>query len=272
VQRIAGVIGCPVGHSLSPVLHNAAFRAGGIDAHYAAFEVAPGRAAAALDAVRTLGLLGLSVTTPHKEDVAAHVDELSVAAAALRSVNTVVVGRDGHLVGHSTDGDGLVASLTEHGVSVAGTRVALLGAGGAARSLVDALGRAGATEIAVVNRSEDRAEAAATLAAVARVGSRSDVVLADVVINATSVGMGSDELPVDPVLLQTDQVVVDIVYHPLATALLRVAEARGCRTIDGLGMLVHQAALQQQLWTGVRPDPAVMRAAAEAELARRAEP
>src|SRR6187431_1101276 len=99
MERIAGVIGSPVGHSLSPAIHNAAFRSAGIDAHYAAFEVVPGRAADALNAVRTLGLLGLSVTTPHKEEVADHVDELSAAAAALRSVNTVVVGEGGHLVG-----------------------------------------------------------------------------------------------------------------------------------------------------------------------------
>jgi shikimate dehydrogenase len=269
VERIAGVIGWPVEHSLSPALHNAAFQAGGIAAHYAAFAVAPGRAPAALAAVRTLGLLGLSVTTPHKEDVAAHVDELSAAAAALRSVNTVVVAGEGHLVGHSTDGDGFVASLQAEGVTVSGAGVAVLGAGAAARSLVDALGRAGATDVAIVNRNEARAEAAAALAPVARVGGPVDVTGADIVVNATSVGMGTTESPIDVALLRADQVVSDLVYHPLDTAFLRAARALGCRALDGLGMLVHQAVLQQVLWTGVRPDPALLRAAAEAELARR---
>ncbi len=270
MERIAGVIGWPVAHSLSPALHNAAFRAGGIEAHYAAFAVAPGRAAAALDAVRTLGLLGLSVTTPHKEDVAAAVDELSPAAAALRSVNTVVVGPDGHLVGHSTDGDGFVASLAAEDVSVRGARIAVLGAGAAARSVIDALGRAGAADIAVVNRSVDRAEEAAALASAARVGQREDVTAADVVVNATTVGMGSDQSPVDASELRPGQVVADLVYHPLETALLRLARERGARPVDGLGMLVHQAVLQQELWTGIRPAPSVMRAASEHALTRRA--
>lgn len=270
MRRVAAVIGSPVAHSLSPVLHNAAFEAAGIDAVYVAFEVEAGRARAALDAMRTLGLLGLSVTTPHKEDVADAVDELAPAAAALHSVNTVVVGRSGQLVGHSTDGDGFVASLRAADVTVEGARVAMVGAGAAARSLVDALGRAGAVDLAILNRSEDRAEAAAALAPVARVGSADDIAAADVVINATTIGMGTDVLALDPSSLRPEQVVADLVYHPLDTALLRAAAERGCRTVDGLGMLVHQAVLQQELWTGVRPDPAAMRAAADAELTRRA--
>ena len=267
-MRVAAVIGSPVQHSLSPALHNAAFRAAGLDWVYVAFEVAPGRAPEALVSMRTLGLGGLSVTTPHKEDVAAAVDALAPAAAALRSVNTVVWS-DGQLVGHSTDGDGFVASLAASGVSVGGRAVAVVGAGAAARSVVDALGRAGAGDLAIVNRTPARAAAAAALSSVGRVGSAADIAGADVVVNATSVGLGSDELPLDPAALRAGQVVADLVYHPLQTALLRAAAARGCTTIDGLGMLVHQAALQQQLWTGIAPDPATMRAAAEAELARR---
>jgi len=271
VTRVAGVIGSPVTHSLSPAIHNAAFAAGGVDAVYGAFEVAPGRAGAALDAVRTLGLLGLSVTTPHKEDVADAVDELAPAAAALHSVNTVVVGRAGQLVGHSTDGDGFVAAVAAAGVELTGTRVALVGGGAAARSLVDALGRAGVADIAVINRSESRAEVAAALTPTGRVGSVDDIGAADVVVNATSVGMGTAELPFDVARLRPDQVVADVVYHPLETALLAAAGERGCRTVDGLAMLVHQAVLQQELWLGFRPDSAVLRAAAEDELVRRVE-
>ena len=121
----------------------------------------------------------------------------------------------------------------------------------------------------VVNRTVERARAAAALAAAARLGTPSDIGTADILVNATSVGMGTDETPCDPADLRAGQVVVDLVYHPLDTALLRAARAVGARAVDGLGTLVHQAALQQVLWTGVRPDPASMRAAAEAELERR---
>jgi shikimate dehydrogenase len=268
-MQVAAVIGHPVGHSLSPTMHNAAFAAAGLDWTYVAFDVAPGAADAALAAMRTLGIAGLSVTMPHKEAVAAAVDALDPAAAALRSVNTVARDGDGRLVGHSTDGDGFVDWLAACTVDVAGTDVAVVGAGGAARSVVDALARAGAARIAVVNRTPAHAVEAAALAAVAEVGTADDIGAADLVVNATSVGMGTDELPFDANRLRPGQVVADLVYHPLDTALLRAARAVGCTVVDGLGMLVHQAVRQQLLWTGRRPDPAVMRAAAEAELARR---
>jgi shikimate dehydrogenase len=267
--HVAALVGHPVGHSLSPVMHNAAFAAAGLDWTYVAFDVAPGAAPAALDAMRTLGIAGLSVTMPHKEAVAAAVDVLDPAAAALRSVNTVARDGRGRLVGHSTDGDGFVDWLAACGIDVAGTEVVVVGAGGAARSVVDALGRAGAAGIAVVNRTASRAVEAAALAAVGRVGTADDIGAAAIVVNATTVGMGTDELPFDPARLRRGQVVADLVYHPLDTALLRAARAAGCTAVDGLGMLVHQAVRQQVLWTGRRPDPAVMRAAAESELARR---
>ena len=259
---VAALIGSPVAHSLSPAIHNAAFAADGLDWVYVAFEVAPRAGAKAIEAMRTLGIAGLSVTTPHKEDVAVAVDQLSPAASMLRSVNTVARGADGRLVGHSTDGDGFVASLAEAGVGVANTDVVVVGAGAAARSVVDALGRAGTAEVVVVNRSRERAEEAAALTTVGRVGAAADIKDAGIVVNATSVGFGSDEVPFDPGLLHAGQVVADLVYHPLRTALLDAASERGCRTVDGLGMLVHQAALQQQLWTGRYPDVDVMRAAA----------
>jgi shikimate dehydrogenase len=265
--RVAGVIGSPVRHSLSPALHNAAFSASGAPWVYVAFEVPPGEAHRALDAMRVLGIGGLSVTMPHKEQVAVAVDELDPAAAALRSVNTVVAQSDGRLVGHSTDGAGFVASLRESGVDPAGRRVVVIGAGAAGRAVVDALARAGAGAVEVVNRSRSRAEEAAQLAgAVGRVVEPTAVADADIVVNATSVGMGSDALAVDPALLHAGQVVADLVYHPLETALLRAARLAGATTVDGLGMLGHQAALQQQLWLGALPDTAVMRGAALREL------
>ncbi len=269
--RVAGVIGSPVRHSLSPVIHNAAFAAGGLDWVFVAFEVVPGAAEAALAGMRAFGVAGLSVTMPHKDDVAAAVDVLDPAAAALHSVNTVVLQPDGRLAGYSTDGAGFVASLGDAGVDPAGMSVAVLGAGGAARSVIDALARAGAAKIAVINRSRDRAEVAAALAAERGcVGSAADIGAAALVINATSIGMGSLDVPCDLGLLHAGQVVADLVYHPLETALLAGARAAGAHTVDGLGMLVHQAALQQELWTGGRPDAVTMRAAAEQELAARA--
>lgn len=277
-MTVAALIGSPVGHSLSPVIHNAAFVAAGRDWTYVAFDVPAGRADEALAAMTVLGLGGLSVTTPHKEQVADSVDVLDPAATALRSVNTVAVADDGRLVGHSTDGDGFVASLAAEGIDVLGRRVVMLGAGAAARSVVDALGRAGAADVVIVNRTPDRARAAAMLAPMARVSESvpDDISGADIVVNATSVGFGGDKgdggsaLPLEETWLRPEHVVADLVYHPLDTALLRAARAVGARAVDGLGMLVHQAALQQQLWTGELPDVAVMRAAAEAELIRRA--
>lgn len=272
---LAALIGTPVGHSLSPTIHRAGFEAAGIDWAYVAFEVAPGRAADAIAAMRLLGFAGLSVTMPHKADVAVAVDRLEPAARALQSVNTVSWDGD-ELVGSSTDGAGFVAALDEVGVEIVGARVSVIGAGGAARSVIDALGRAGAADITIINRTPNRAASAAALATSASVGMMSDISRADIVVNATSVGMGVDpahassaDLPCDPSLLSAGQVVVDLVYHPLQTGWLLRASDLGARTIDGLGMLIHQAVLQQQRWLGTTPDASVMRMAAEAELASR---
>jgi shikimate dehydrogenase len=273
--RLAAVIGSPVRHSLSPALHNAAFAASGVNWRFVAFEVAPGRGAAAVDAMRSLGIGGFAVTMPHKTEVASAVDDVDPAAAALRSVNTVVLRDDGSTFGASTDGPGFVDALDAAGVVVSGSRFVVIGAGGAARSIVDALGRSGASDIAVMNRSSDRIAQVVDLAPMARPGVLADVAAADVVVNTTSVGMvgtsaqGTDAVPLEIGAIHGGLTVVDIVYHPRRTPLLVAAERVGARTVDGLGMLVHQAVRQQQLWTGVRPDPAVLWAAAEAELAAR---
>lgn len=265
--KVAAVVGAPVRHSLSPAMHNAAFGAAGLDWVFVAFETGDG--AGVVAAARTLGLAGLAVTAPHKAAVAASVDEVDPAAAALASVNTVCVRSDGSTFGASTDGAGFVASLRAAGVDPSGARFAVLGAGGAARSIIDALGRGGVGEILVINRTPERGRAAAALAPQARCGTESEIERVDVVVNATSVGMGSSQLPCNASLLGPEHVVVDIVYEPLETALLAAARRAGARVIDGLGMLAHQAALQQELWTGRRADPVTMRLAAEAELARR---
>ena len=205
-----GVIGDPVRHSLSPTLHNAAFAALGVDAVSAAYPVAGGDDAgrAAVHAMRTLGIRGLSVTMPHKEAVADAADHRSAAVEALGAANCLV-NDDGVITAHSTDGDGLVRSLqVESGIEVDGRAVVVIGAGGAARAVVDSLGRAGAM-VTVVNRTADRAMAAASLAGDrGRVGSAGDVEAADVVINATPIGMNANPgVPVDPALLHGGQVV-----------------------------------------------------------------
>jgi shikimate dehydrogenase len=265
-SRLAAVIGHPVRHSLSPAIHNAVFEAAGFDWWFTRFDVVPGGAAAAIAAMPVLGIGGLAVTMPHKEQAAGRVDDVDVAAARLRSVNTVVLREDGSTFGASTDGEGFVNSLTAADVTLTDRRVVVLGAGGAARSIVEALGRAGAADIAIVNRTRTSAEAASALAEVARVGTTDDVAAADVLVNSTSVGMGTDQMPIDPGLLRSDLAVADNVYHPLETALLRAARAAGAPTVDGLDMLVHQAVLQQKLWTGLRVDPGTMRVAAERAL------
>ncbi len=173
------------------------------------------------------------------------------------------------LVGDNTDGAGLVASLRhDEGIDPAGLRCAVLGAGGAARSVIWALAHAGASEVVVVNRSADRAEVAAALAGpVGRVGTPADVAGAQLVVNATSVGMGAEPgaagpLPCDPSPIGPGQVVVDLVYQPLVTPLLALAAERGARPVDGLGMLVHQAAISIRRWVGVEPDLEAMAVAA----------
>jgi shikimate dehydrogenase len=266
--RVAGVVGDPVRHSLSPVLHNAAYRELGLDWVYVAFEVPDGATRGALEAMRTLDLAGLSVTMPHKTAAAACCDELSDDAAALHSVNTVSIGSGGRLVGDSTDGEGFLRSLRDAGHDPAGASVVLLGAGGAARAVARALGRAGA-RVVVCARKPDAAALAAQLGAgqsrpwAERSGAAA---AATFVVNATPVGMGADELPLPLDALHPGQVLADLVYHPLETELLRGARNQGAEVVDGLGMLVHQAALQIERWTGHSAPIAAMRAAAAAAL------
>jgi shikimate dehydrogenase len=269
--RVVGVIGDPVAHSLSPTLHNAAFAALGLDWVYVAFPVPRGRGADAVAAVPALGLAGFNVTMPHKEDAASACDELTPDAAALRSVNTVVALPDGRILGDSTDGPGFLDTLAADAVAVDGRPVLVLGAGGAARAVVLALGRAGA-EVTVAARRLDAAEAAAALAPGARalpLGAVDPSAFA-VVVNATPLGMsGGDPLPVDPQSLHAAQAVIDLVYHPADTPLLTAARSQGAMALNGLGMLLHQAARSFELWTGQDAPVDAMRAAVTAALAAR---
>jgi shikimate dehydrogenase len=269
--RVAGVIGSPVRHSLSPLIHNAAFAAAGLDWTFVAFDVAPGAAGIALDGMRALGLGGLSVTMPHKADAAAAVDERSPEADLLGAVNCIVPTDGGRLYGDSTDGPGFLRALADAGVDPHGRRCCVVGAGGAARAVVLALAGAGASDIAVVNRTNERAERAVELApAVARAAGPQAVGAADLVVNATPVGMGDDDsLPFEPRLLRRGQIVADLVYEPVETPLLAAAAAAGCRMIDGLGMLIHQAGLAFEAWTGEPAPLNAMKSAVAADLRKR---
>lgn len=273
--RLAAVIGRPIRHSLSPAIHNAAFAAAGADWVFLALEVPEGEGGAAVRAMRTLGIGGLSVTMPHKAAAYDAVDEATVVAAELGAVNCVF-WRGDRLVGDNTDGAGFIDAIArDPGVDVAGLRCVVVGAGGAGRAIVRALAGAGAADVAVLNRSPQPAVAAAALAGrVGRVGGAPDVAGADLVVNATSLGMGlgADEpLPVDPGALHSGQVVADLVYQPLVTPLLAAARSRGAQAVGGLGMLVHQAAHAFGRWTGAEAPVQAMLAAARAELDRRGE-
>jgi shikimate dehydrogenase len=263
--RVAAVIGDPIRHSRSPAIHNAAFAAAGLDWVFVAFEVRAGQGGAAVKAMRALGLGGLSVTMPHKQEAAWACDELTDDATALRAVNTVVVTERGRLLGASTDGEGFLRAVRDEGVDVGdGISALVLGAGGAARAIAHALGGAGA-QVTVAARRKDAAESAAGLVrgtARAELLDTCDPAGFDLVVNATPLGMQGEDPPIDVNRLNPSQFVVDTVYHPMETPLLAAARARGVPCTNGLGMLVHQAALAFEMWTGVDAPLDAMRAAA----------
>ena len=271
--RLAAVIGDPVRHSLSPTIHNAAFGACGIDAVYVAMPVAAGDAPQAIQAMRAFDWMGLSVTMPHKHAVMQACDELTPTAQRLGAVNCVF-WRGDKIVGDSTDGQGFVRGLqADLGTTLDGSRCVLVGAGGAAGAVAESLGLAGASDVAVINRTEQKAQAVAALAGSAgRVGSVDDLRQADVVINATPLGMGStdlvDQVPFDVAILGDDAVVSDLIYHPAETRLLAQARSRGLRAQNGLPMLVHQAVVAFEHWTGVAAPVSAMSAAVANSLSQ----
>lgn len=269
-RKVACVIGNPVRHSLSPVIHNAAFVAAGVDASYISIEVPVEDFEPTITALRSLKFLGASITMPYKErafDVCASVGR---NARQLGSLNTLVPTADG-IHGDSTDGQGCIGALSEAGADPSGKRVVVVGAGATARACIVALAEANAADVAVLNRTHSRAVEAVSLATpIARVAVESDIADCDIVINTTPTGMGDNrDRAFDYSLISSHHVVLDAVYQPLETDLLATSRRAGAACIDGLWMLVHQAVAQQKLWTGIVPDVRVMRAAAEHELERR---
>ena len=252
--QLCGIALHPAGHTRSPAMHNAAFAALGIDAAYLAFDVPPQDLAAAISGVRALGIRQLAISIPHKESVIALLDDVDETARRIGAVNTVT-RRGAKLVGSNTDWLGAVRAI-ESVAAVADARAVVIGAGGAARAVVYGL-RARGANVTVLNRSLDRAEQlCADLEAEASGPiSALENISHDILVNTTSVGLAGDESPVDPSWISPAAVVMDAVYQPPETRLLRDAASRGARTIQGKWMLVHQAAEQLREWTG--PDAPV---------------
>jgi shikimate dehydrogenase len=259
--RLAGVMGWPVAHSLSPRLHGHWLRRYAIDGAYVPLPVPPERLEHALGALPTLGFAGTNLTIPHKEAAVSLVDRLSATAERIGAVNTVVVEPDGTLSGDNTDGFGFIASLSESPVgwhAAAGPAV-VLGAGGAARAIAAALLDAGVPEVRLVNRTAERARALAgdlggPVDAVEWAGRSAALADAALLVNTTSLGMHGQPL-LDLALdnLPPTALVTDVVYTPRITPLLALARARGNPVVDGLGMLLHQARPGFRAWFGVDP-------------------
>jgi len=271
---VVGVIGWPVAHSLSPRMHNRAFARLDMNWVYVPFAVRPEDLETAVAGLRALSVRGFNVTIPHKTAIIPFLDRLTPLASAIGAVNTVI-NQDGYLVGDNTDGIGFVRSLREEAdFDPKGSRVVLLGAGGAARAVAFALAQAGAARLVIANRTVARAEELA--AAVAGQGAEAvalpldspelgeELAGADLLVQTTPAGLaGGDEdrLPVPETWLDPPLIVCDIVYNPPLTPLLAAARRRGLRVVPGWGMLLYQGTAAFERWTG-RPAPvAVMREA-----------
>jgi shikimate dehydrogenase len=273
--RLCAVLGWPLGHTLSPAMHNAAFAELGIDVRYIALRVRPGELADALAGLRALEALGANVTMPHKEAAAALMDELSPTARDLDAVNTIsFVER--RTIGDNTDASGLRAFLVSEGVVAGVERAVVLGAGGAGRAVVAALDALGLEGVIVAARRHDEARRAAHLglraAPVDWGRATEEAARADLVVNATPVGTDGKSDPLPGVAWAPGQRIVDLVYGATPTPLVTRARERGAHAWDGVGMLVHQGAESLRIWTGRAAPLDVMKRAALEGIARIAGP
>lgn len=269
--RLYCLIGHPVEHSVSPQMHNSAFRHLGLDSVYLSFDVEPEELSRTISGLRALKVEGFNVTIPHKVSVMEHLDGLDESSIEVGAVNTVA-RRDGRLVGYNTDVYGVKKSLEDYGVRCGG-RALILGAGGAARAAVCALRALGFGEVIIANRTMSRAvelvrrfrDKNFSLRAVKMSEAKEYSGESDLIINATPIGMWPkvDETPLTSEHIPRGAVVFDMIYNPLKTRLLEEAEKAGAKTISGLKLLVEQAARAFQLWTGLDPPRDVMWNAAE---------
>ena len=277
--RVCAIIGDPVEHSLSPMMHNAAFKKLGLNLVYVAFTVTPTKLKTALLGAKSLGLRGLNVTMPHKNAVISHLDAVDSTAKAIGAVNTVL-NNQGKLIGYNTDGRGAMIALQENGVYPAEKKMVLLGAGGAAKAIAYQAAQ-DVDELVILNRTPEKAkklaEALKSFGAKVKGGTLSSEVLkqelptTDILVNATSAGMHPDvdSSPVPSDLLHSNLSVMDIIYNPLATRLLKDAKSVGAKVVSGIEMLLYQGAVAFEIWTNCPAPVEVMREAALNELEKK---
>jgi shikimate dehydrogenase len=263
--RLCGIIGDPVEHTMSPAMHNAAFKKLGLNYLYVPCRVKVADLGKAIDGMRALNIRGLNVTIPHKVNVIPFLDKLDPMVEGIGAVNTIV-NDEGVLTGYNTDASGFIQSLAEEGIEPKGKRVVILGAGGASRAISFVLAEREAS-LAILNRSEELSWAEELTKSISRRFGRPIEALelneknlrkvlekVDIVVNATSVGMSpnTNETPIPSRLIRPDMAVFDAVYNPVKTRLLQEAKAAGARTLSGLNMLVWQGAVAFERWTGVK--------------------
>ncbi|MFC4320856.1 shikimate dehydrogenase [Litchfieldia salsa] len=264
MEKIYGVIGSPIAHSMSPEMHNDLFQYYKLNARYHAFHVEQENLKDAIKGFKAIGISGFNVTIPHKVAILELLDEVEEVAANIGAVNTVVNDK-GKLVGYNTDGQGFITSIkTKVKKELADCRVLLIGAGGAARAIFISLASVGVSNIDIVNRTAKKAEEIITSCNYTTVSSfytlseaKYDLEKYDIIINTTSIGMhpNIDETPISITQLSKESVVSDIIYNPLKTSFLKEAEKKGAIIDNGIGMFVFQGALAFEKWTGIFPDP-----------------
>jgi len=258
--KIIGIFGFPVEHTLSPLMHNAAFDALGLNIRYLAFKVFPRDLGDAVRAIRSLNMLGVNITVPHKENVIPFLDKVDEEAIFIGAVNTVV-NSNGILIGYNTDGRGFISSLIEEDIEFEGKRILIIGAGGAARSISYYLSEK-AKDLSLYDIDKQKAERLCRDLSKFRSGVRVldnvEEDIYDMIINATPLGLKPDDpLPLSHDLINDRMIVYDLVYKE--TNLIRMARQKGAKTLDGSGMLLWQGVLAFELWTGVKPPVDVMR-------------
>ncbi len=261
-----GIIGYPVDHSFSPAMHNFISSAVHNNFIYSAYCIPPERLGGAIDAMRALGIKGLNVTAPHKVEVMKYLDEVNDTARELGSVNTVV-NRNGRLVGYNTDADGFCMSLEKEGITIKGSKILIIGAGGVTRPVLIRLIDNGASSVTVLNRTREKAVSLAKDILTVKnfnINTNANTLDFDIVINTTSAGMEpqEDKLPTDSIseisdlsFINKNTSVIDMIYNPDETLFLKEAKARGAKTMNGLGMLIYQGIIAYELFTDtVLPD------------------
>jgi shikimate dehydrogenase len=268
MEKLYGVIGDPISHSMSPDMHNASFKALGLEATYKSFHVTPERLQSAIEGVRGLGIGGLNVTIPHKVNVMNHLDEIDPLASKIGAVNTIV-NENGKLVGYNTDGIGYVTSLKEvlKEKSLKDSSILIIGAGGAARAIYFSLLVEGVEQLSIANRTLENAtsiieaQSSSSSRAISFQEAEKEIATYDIIINTTSIGMKPNliEVPLSLEYMNKNTVVSDIIYNPLETKWLQEAKAKGAITQNGVGMFVFQGALAFEKWTGIYPDIDIMR-------------